>query len=72
MNIEAQEELNRVLAMEPVALSLDEMAFLRARRSYLNSDQAAKFAAVLEDEPATEQSEAAADEQPAPRKTRKS
>jgi hypothetical protein len=50
MNIEAQNELNRILSLEPAALTLDEMAFLRARRSYLNSDQVARFESVLTDE----------------------
>ena len=35
MNQEARAELDRILAIEPAALTEPEMAFLQARRGYL-------------------------------------
>jgi hypothetical protein len=43
MNPEAQAELDRILALEPAALTEDDQAFLMARRSYLPEEQRIKF-----------------------------
>jgi hypothetical protein len=43
MNDEAREELNRILALEPAALTEDDHAFLMARRSYLTEEQKTVF-----------------------------
>jgi len=37
--LKAQAELDRILAVDPQELTLDERAFLAARRSYLTEDQ---------------------------------
>lgn len=47
MNPTAQEELERILNKDPQTLTEAEIAFLRARRSYLNSEQRKTFAEVL-------------------------
>lgn len=48
MNKTAQEELQRIAGLQVEELSEAETAFLRARRSYLSADEAAKFESVLE------------------------
>jgi len=48
MNPEAQEELNRILQMNPSDLSVEEKAFLNARRTYLNNEQRRVFASVID------------------------
>ena len=50
MNKEAQEFLDAIRAKEPIELNEDEVAFLRARSSYLTGDQREKFAEVLGDD----------------------
>jgi hypothetical protein len=52
MNPEAREELDRILAIEPAALSESEIGFLRARRSYLTKEQTEVYADVLAEKPA--------------------
>jgi len=47
MNKEAQEELQRLLALDPSVLKETEIDFLRARESYLTTDQKRIFASVL-------------------------
>lgn len=48
--------LDEITSKEPAALTEQNIAFLRARRSYLTGDQLAKFEEVLErkDDPADE------------------
>lgn len=43
MNDEARAELDRIVAMEPEALTEADKAFLMARRSYLSEEQRIKF-----------------------------
>lgn len=52
MNPEAQEELDRILKLNPEDLSPEEKAFLNARRSYLNNEQKRVFDSVLTDQAA--------------------
>jgi hypothetical protein len=52
MNPEAQAELDRIVAIEPAALSEAEVGFLQARRSYLSEEQKAVYAEVLNAGPA--------------------
>ena len=47
MNPEAREELDRIVAIEPVALTEYEAGFLRARRDYLTKEQTEVYADVL-------------------------
>lgn len=49
MNNEAQEELQRLLALDPSVLKETEIAFLKARASYLTTNQKRIFASVLEE-----------------------
>jgi len=49
MNEEAKQELERILSMDPASLNASEIGFLKARRSYLNPEQKAIFASVLEE-----------------------
>lgn len=51
MNPEAQEYLNKILAKEPETLTIDEIRFLRARRSYLKNSQLEEYQSVLETKP---------------------
>jgi hypothetical protein len=53
MNDEAKKELDRILAMEPAALTESEKAFLSARQDYL-SDQEKTLFGITEPEEATE------------------
>jgi hypothetical protein len=50
MNKEAEEELQRILALDPSVLNTSEIQFLKARISYLTTDQKRIFASVLETE----------------------
>lgn len=65
MNDEARAELDRILALEPAALSDADKAFLAARRDYLTEEQKAVYG-LLDDASADE-----SDEQPRARKGRK-
>lgn len=47
MDSKSQERLDEILAKEPAALTEADGVFLRARASYLTSDQKAKFADEL-------------------------
>lgn len=47
MDPKSQETLAEIVAKEPVALTEADIAFLRARRSYLSEEQRAVFADVL-------------------------
>ena len=49
------DELARIVVLDPQQLSPLEIGFLRARVSYLNSDQVHKFESVLEVEVQKEQ-----------------
>lgn len=51
MNPEAKQELERILSLDPSVLTPSEIAFLRARASYLTSEQKRVFASVLEEKP---------------------
>lgn len=75
-------ELERILAIEPIALTDSEKAFLRARRDYLTSDQRAVYAEALDTETEAKLSQDAdkpspkpvdeSEEAPAPNKAKKS
>ena len=52
MNPEAQAELDRIVVIEPNALTETDAEFLRARCSYLNREQSEVFADVLAEKPA--------------------
>jgi hypothetical protein len=65
--------LVEILAKEPAALTEDDKGFLRARRSYLSTEQQAVYAEVLGEQPqAVEQeaSEEAEAEKPKSRRSR--
>lgn len=49
MDAQTETYLKGLLALEPEALNDEQIAFLRARRSYLTGEQAEKFAGVLEE-----------------------
>ena len=51
MNPEAQEYLDSILKKSPDILNKDEIAFLRARRSYLKESQLEEYESVLETKP---------------------
>lgn len=58
MNPKAIEYLNKILAKEPGSLTEVEIAFLRARRSYLKKAQLEEYDSILnpkETKPAKEQ-----------------
>jgi hypothetical protein len=59
MNEEARAELDRILAMEPAALTEGDQAFLAARASYLTEEQRIRHGLVD------------ATEMPSPRRSRK-
>jgi hypothetical protein len=48
MDSEAEQELKRILALDPGVLNPAEIGFLKARLSYLTTDQKRIFASVLE------------------------
>jgi hypothetical protein len=50
MDLNSRIEFERILALGPDSISESEIAFLRARRSYLTEEQKAVFAAVLDAE----------------------
>lgn len=53
MDEKSQLELERILKLDPINLTDDEIGFLRARRGYLTSEDKRVFAIHLEDlEPA--------------------
>ena len=52
MNFEGKEELDRILEIEPNALTETDADFLRARRSYLTKEQSDVYADVLAEKPA--------------------
>lgn len=77
MDEQSKATLDQIVVKEPAALSESEIAFLRARRSYLTEHQKSVFAEFLiEEQPAAEQGEETpADEtktDEAPKKGRKS
>jgi hypothetical protein len=47
MNPEAQEIFDRLVKLDPTALTDEDKEFLRARRSYLTSDQRRIFASLF-------------------------
>lgn len=73
LNTQDKQMLDAILAMDPNAISDDQRAVLRARRSYLTEEQTIKFG-IKESKPAKETADEAstADEQPvAPEKPAK-
>jgi hypothetical protein len=66
MNQEARAELDRILSLEPAALTDADRAFLSARRDYLSEDQKAVYG--VSEAPVVEASEA--EEAPKPKKTK--
>ena len=55
MNPTAQAYLDQVLLKSPENLSKDEIAFLRARKSYLKTSQIEEYSSVLETKPVVTQ-----------------
>jgi len=51
MDKRSQEYLDKILVKGPEALNSEEIAFLRARRSYLKKAQLEEFESVLETKP---------------------
>ena len=47
MDKDSQAEFDRIVAIEPAALSEGDQAFLKARRDYLTAEQAEIFASIL-------------------------
>lgn len=47
MNPEAQKRLDEILKINPVDLTPEQKAFLKARRTYLKKSQAEEYASVL-------------------------
>jgi hypothetical protein len=68
MNDEARAELDRILAIEPAALTESEQAFLSARRDYLTEDQRVTFG--LTEESSAGADSTSAEEAEAPRARR--
>lgn len=48
MNESAELELKRILSKDPADLTEDEQGFVQARRSYLTSDEAARYPFLAE------------------------
>ena len=70
MNEEARAELDRILALEPAALTEGDRAFLHARRSYLTEEQRVTFG-LTEDASASDEDVSADSEQSRARKSKK-
>ena len=51
MDKRSQEYLDKILAKSPESLNATEIAFLRARRSYLKKAQREEYQSVLETKP---------------------
>ena len=51
MNKEAKEYLDKILTIDPKNLTDEQIAFLRARRSYLKTAQLEEYASILETKP---------------------
>jgi len=49
MNPEAEKLLSEIVAKSPETLNADEIAFLKARKSYLKASQLEEFASVLKE-----------------------
>lgn len=49
MDPKSKEIFDELVVKEPHELNEEQVAFLRARRSYLNADQKVKFASLLKD-----------------------
>lgn len=64
MNPEAQERLDEILKLNPDALNPEQVAFLKARRSYLKKSQLEEYKEVLEAENAPEEVEDEDDKTP--------
>ena len=47
MDSESEKHLNEILKKSPNTLNKDEIAFLRARRSYLKPSQLEEYASIL-------------------------
>jgi len=74
MDEQSKATFDEIVAKEPAALSESDIAFLRARRSYLSSQQKEVFAEVLAEAQPAEAApveEAKTDEAEAPKKTKK-
>ena len=65
----SEQRLAEITAKEPAALTQEDIGFMRARRSYLTSDQRETFKAQLSEEPAQEpDAEPASEEKPSKKK----
>ena len=53
MNEEAEKKLKEILSKGVPALNPDEIAFVKARRSYLTASEEEKYKEILEDEAPT-------------------
>ena len=54
MNPEAKERLDLILTKNPESLTIDEIAFLQARRGYLKNIQLEEYASILNPSPKKE------------------
>jgi hypothetical protein len=70
MNDEARAELDRILALEPAALTDADRAFLSARRDYLSEDQRTVFG--VDEAPATAEETSTEEPEQTRARTRKS
>lgn len=57
MDEQSKQTLAEIVAKEPAALSESEIAFLKARRSYLTEHEKSVFVEILAEAPTADQSE---------------
>lgn len=57
MNPEAQAKLDELLALEPAALTEEDLGFLAARRSYLTEEQRKAYGLTVESSKAAKNKE---------------
>ena len=51
MNPEASEKLERIISKSPTEITKDDIAFLKARKSYLTRDQIEELSYIFEEKP---------------------
>ena len=49
MNPEASEKLERIISKSPAEITRDDIAFLKARKSYLTRDQVEELSYIFEE-----------------------
>lgn len=62
MNPEAQAVLDKILVKDPSELTENDVAFLRARRSYVGKKSRKKFSSVFDEEPGNEKKDNESDQ----------